>query len=74
MTNNKLKQYIERIERLEDVIKDHNSEKSDIYKTAKGDGYDPKIIRKCVSIRRNGAAKHEEESELIATYLREIDA
>ena len=44
--------FIERIERLEDDKKQVSEDIKDVYSEAKGTGYDIKIIRKIVSIRK----------------------
>jgi len=60
------------IENLDATIKEHNTEKSEVYKDAKGEGYDVKVLRKVIAIRRQGHEKHEEEEALVATYLAEL--
>ncbi|MBA8904124.1 DUF2312 domain-containing protein [Phyllobacterium sp. P30BS-XVII] len=72
MSNSKLQKIVEKIERLDETIKDHNAEKSDVYKEAKGDGYDVKALRKVIAIRRKGYQKHEEEEAIVETYLAEL--
>lgn len=64
-----LRQYIEQIERLEEEIKALNSDKSEYYKAAKGEGFDPKIIRKVIAQRRRSASEREEEEALIDLYM-----
>lgn len=69
MTNNQLQAIIERIERLEDEKSMIQEGIKDIYSEAKGNGFDPKIIRKVVSIRKKDQAKVKEEQALLDTYL-----
>lgn len=71
-SNSKLKRIVDKIERLDETIKEHNAEKSDVYKEAKGDGYDVKALRKVIAIRRKGYEKHEEEEAIVETYLAEL--
>jgi uncharacterized protein (UPF0335 family) len=71
-SNSKLQSYVDRIENLDATIKEHNTEKSDVYKDAKGEGYDVKFLRKVIAIRRQGPEKHEEEEALVATYLAQL--
>ena len=69
-----LRALVERIERLEGEIADLNSDKSEIYKEAKFAGFDVKILRKCVALRRKDPDARSEEETLIDLYMREIEA
>ncbi|PSH61720.1 hypothetical protein CU102_26420 [Phyllobacterium brassicacearum] len=71
-SNSKLQRLVDKIERLDETIKEHNAEKSEVYKDAKSDGYDVKALRKVIAIRRKGHEKHEEEEATVATYLAEL--
>lgn len=67
-----LRAYIERIERVEAEIADLNQDKKEIYKEARGNGFDPKIIKKVVGIRRIDPEKRVEEETLVDLYLAAI--
>ncbi|TPW26008.1 DUF2312 domain-containing protein [Pararhizobium mangrovi] len=64
-----LRSFIERIERLEEEIRDLNSDKSDIYKEAKGQGFDAKIMRKVVAARKLDPSERDENDALFDTYM-----
>lgn len=63
-----LRALIERIERVEAEIKDLNADKSDIYKEARGVGYDVKAIRQCVAARKLDSAEREERDAIFDLY------
>ena len=67
-----LKAFIERIERLEEDKRTVADEIKDVYAEAKGTGYDVKIIRKIVSIRKQDQDKRREEEEILELYLQAI--
>jgi uncharacterized protein (UPF0335 family) len=69
MTNNQITSIVQRIERLEDEKSQIAEDIKEVYKEAKGNGFDPKIIKKVVSLRKMDAAKRLEEQALIATYM-----
>lgn len=52
MTDAKLKSYVDRIENLEEERKAINGNVRDIYTEAKGNGYNPKALRKIVALRK----------------------
>ena len=64
-----LRAFVERIEKLEEEIRAINDDKSDVYKEAKGQGFDAKIIRKIVAMRRMDRDKRREEEETLDLYL-----
>ena len=61
--------FIERIERLEEDKKQVAEDIKDVYSEAKGTGYDIKIMRKIVSIRKQDKDKRREEQEILDLYL-----
>jgi uncharacterized protein (UPF0335 family) len=64
-----LRAFIERIERLEEEKKALSDDIKDVYAEAKGNGFDVKIIRKIVSIRKQDRDKRREEEEILELYL-----
>jgi uncharacterized protein (UPF0335 family) len=69
INNNHLATIIDRIEALESDKAEISEGIREIYAEAKGHGFDPKIIRKVVAIRKKDKAKLEEEQVLIDIYL-----
>jgi uncharacterized protein (UPF0335 family) len=68
----KLKSLIERIERLEEDKAAVASDLKEVYAEAKAEGFDTKIVRKVVRLRRQDAAKRQEEEALIDLYISAI--
>jgi len=64
-----LQAFIERVERIEQEVRDLNEDKSSIYKECKSAGFDTKIIKKIVAIRRIDRDKRREEEEILDLYL-----
>lgn len=64
-----LKAFIERIERLEEEKAALAGDLRDVYSEAKANGFDTKIMRKIVSMRRKNHAERQEEEALIELYL-----
>ena len=63
-----LRKYIERIERLEEEKKALAGDIREIYAEAKGNGFEPRVMRKVVSLRRMNAADRAEEEALLEVY------
>jgi uncharacterized protein (UPF0335 family) len=68
----KLKSLIERIERLEEDKASVAGDLKEVYAEAKGEGFDSKIIRKVVRLRKQDTAKRQEEEALVDLYLAAI--
>ena len=64
-----LAQLIDRIERLEEEKQTLVVDIREIYAEAKAKGYDPKIMRKVVSLRRQDPDDRAETQALLDTYL-----
>lgn len=64
-----LKAFIERIEKLEEEKRAIADDIKDVYGEAKGTGFDPRIMRKIVSLRRQDKHKRDEEQEILGLYL-----
>ena len=64
-----LRALIERIEHLEEEKKTIADDIKEVYAEAKGTGYDIKVMRKIVSLRRQDKEKRREEEEILGLYL-----
>lgn len=64
-----LRAFIERIEHLEEEKKAIADDIKEVYAEAKGTGYDIKVMRKIVSLRRQDKDKRREEEEILGLYL-----
>ena len=67
-----LRTIIERIERLEEDKAGVMADLKEVYAEAKGNGFDTKILRKVVRMRKQDKAKVQEEEALIDLYLSAI--
>lgn len=64
-----LKSLVERIERLEAEKAELASDIKEVYVEAKAAGYDTKILRKAVALRRQDAAERATEREMLGIYM-----
>lgn len=67
-----LRSVIERIERLEEDKAAVMGDLKEVYSEAKGNGFDVKILRKIVRIRKQDSARRQEEEALTDLYLSAI--
>ena len=64
-----LKSIVERIERLEEEKKVIAGDIKEVYAEAKANGFDTKILRKVISLRKKDAAEREEEQSMLDVYM-----
>jgi uncharacterized protein (UPF0335 family) len=67
-----LRAFIERIERLEEEKRTIADDIKEVYAEAKGNGFDAKIMRKIVSIRRMDREKRIEEETILDLYMQAL--
>jgi uncharacterized protein (UPF0335 family) len=67
-----LKTIIERIERLEEDKAAIMADQKEVFAEAKGNGFDVKIIRKVIRLRKQDRAKRLEEEAILDLYLSAI--
>jgi uncharacterized protein (UPF0335 family) len=72
ITGEQLKQYIERIERLEEEKRALSGDVREVYAEAKGNGFEPKIMRQVIKLRRLDKAEKDEQEALLDTYLQAL--
>lgn len=69
----RLRSLIERIERLNEEKAVLESDIRDIFAEAKGAGFDAKIMREILKLRKMNAADREEKEILLETYCKALD-
>ncbi len=68
VTADELRQFVERIERQEDEVALARADLKDIFKEAKARGYDTKVLRKLVSLRKRKPDEIAEERAILEMY------
>jgi uncharacterized protein (UPF0335 family) len=68
-TAGQLKAFVERIERLEEEKKSIAGDIKDVYTEAKANGFDTKVLRKVVSLRKQDQNERKEQEEILTLYL-----
>lgn len=67
-----LRTVIDRIERLEEDKTEVMADLKEVYAEAKGNGFDTKIIRKVIRLRKQDRAKRQEEEAILDLYMSAI--
>ena len=64
-----LRSVIERIERLEEEKKALQEDIKEVYAEAKGNGFEPRIIRQLIRLRKKEKSERQEEENLLEIYM-----
>ncbi len=68
VTADELRQFIERMERLEAEKKDLADQQKEVMAEAKGRGYDTKVMRKLIALRKRDSDDIAEEEAVLEMY------
>lgn len=69
-----LREYIERIERLEEEKKDVQQDIKEVYAEAKANGYDKKALKAVIKLRKMDTADRQDYENALDSYMAELGA
>src|SRR5262249_51252010 len=68
-----LRTIVERIERIDEEIKELNEGKREIFAEAKSNGFDVKVLREVIRIRKKDKQERDEQETLLELYMQAIE-
>jgi len=74
IAGDRIRSIIERIEKVEEEIKDLMEAKKEIFMEAKSEGLDVKILKEILKLRKLDQDERDEHETLLEVYLRAMDA
>jgi uncharacterized protein (UPF0335 family) len=73
IAGDRIRSIVERIEHIEEAIKALNEGKKEIFQEAKGEGFDLKVIKEIIRLRKQDKDERDEHESLLDLYLRAIE-
>ncbi len=70
---NRIRSFVERIEQIENEIKELNEAKKDVFSEAKGEGFDVKILKEIIKLRKQDQDERDEHESLLDVYMRAMN-
>ena len=70
---NRIRSFVGRIEQIENEIKELNEAKKEVFSEAKGEGFDVKILKEIIKLRRQDQDERDEHESLLDVYMRAMD-
>ena len=74
MSGDRVRSFIERIEHIDEEIKGLNEGKKEAFAEAKGEGFDVKVLREILRLRKLDREDREEHESLVDLYLRAMES
>jgi uncharacterized protein (UPF0335 family) len=69
----KIRAFVERIENLDTEIQELNEQKKEVFAEARGDGFDVKILKEIVKLRKQDEEERDERESMLDLYMRAME-
>ena len=69
----KIRAFVERIKNLDTEIQELNEQKKEVFAEAKGDGFDVKILKEIVKLRKQDEEERDERESMLDLYMRAME-
>ena len=69
----KIRAFVERIENLDTEIQELNEQKKEVFAEAKGDGFDVKILKEIVKLRKQDEEERDQRESMLDLYMRAME-
>jgi uncharacterized protein (UPF0335 family) len=69
----KIRAFVERIENLDTELAELNEQKKEVFAEAKGEGFDVKILKEIIKLRKQDADERDERESLLDLYMRAME-
>ena len=70
----RIRSFIERVEHIDDEIKALNEGKKEVLSEAKGEGFDVKVLKEILRLRKQDKDERDEHESLLDLYLKAMEA
>jgi len=69
----KIRSFVERIENLDSEMQELSEQKKEVFAEAKGDGFDVKILKEIIKLRKEDKNERDERESLLDLYMRAME-
>jgi uncharacterized protein (UPF0335 family) len=70
----RIRSFVERIEHIETEIAELNEGKKEVFAEAKGEGFDIKVIKEIIKLRKQDQDERDEQETLLDLYMKAMDS
>ena len=69
----KIRSFVERIENIDGELAELNEQKKEVFAEAKGDGFDVKILKEIIKLRKQDPEERDEREGMLDLYMRAME-
>ncbi len=73
IAGDRIRSFVERIEQIETELKELTEAKKEIFSEAKGEGFDVKVLKEIIKLRKQDQEERDEHETLLDVYMRAMD-
>lgn len=70
----RIRSFVERIENLDTELQEINEQKKEVFAEAKGEGFDVKILKEIIKLRKQDQDERDEHETLLDLYMRAMES
>lgn len=74
VSGNRIRSFVERVEQLDLEIAELNEQKKEVFSEAKGEGFDVKILKEIIKLRKQNQEERDEHETLLDVYMRAMES
>ena len=69
----KIRAFVERIENIDTELQELNEQKKEVFAEAKGEGFDIKILKEIIKLRKQDQEERDERESMLDLYMRAME-
>ena len=73
VAGNRIRSFVERVEQLDAELQEINEQKKEVFSEAKGEGFDVKVLKEIIKLRKQDQDERDEHDSLLDVYMRAME-
>ncbi len=73
IVGDRIRSFVERVEQLDTELQEINEQKKEVFAEAKGEGFDVKVLKEIIKLRKQDKDERDEHGTLLDVYMRAMD-
>ena len=74
IAGDRIRSFVERIEQLDIELQELNESKKEVFSEAKGEGFDVKVLKEIIKLRKQDKDERDEHETLLDVYMRAMES
>jgi uncharacterized protein (UPF0335 family) len=70
VAGDRIRSFVERVEQLDTELQELNEQKKEVFAEAKGEGFDVKVLKEIIKLRKQDKDERDEHETLLDVYMR----